>query len=111
MTNLLKRVLKMMAEIIFLPRNLALQALVFLSTMQFAYCADGDDPFAQTQPYMQKLFGPDSSLMTDANYLIGVGGIALAALSPMSVKQATAVTIGVYALKYVIAYGIIGTGN
>jgi len=111
MKTIVQRISKRVVEVVFLPRNLALQLLVFVSTMQVGYCAGGDDPFAQTQPYMQKLFGPDSALMTDANYLIGVGGIALAALSPMSVKQATAVTIGVYALKYVISYGIIGTGN
>lgn len=109
MKNISKKIIKGMADIIFLPRNLALHLLVFVATTQIAFCADGADPFASTTSYMQKLFGPESSLMTDANYLIGVGGIALAVLSPMNVKQSAAVTIGVYALKYVISYGIIGT--
>jgi hypothetical protein len=108
MKNIIKIIIKGTADIIFLPRNLALHLLVFATTTQIAFCSDGSDPFAPTTSYVRKLFGPDSALMTDANYLIGVGGIAMAVLSPMNVKQAAAVTIGVYALKYVISYGIIG---
>ena len=107
----IKTISKKMVGIIFLPRNLSLQLLVLLSTTQVGYCAGGDDPFAPTTSLMQKIFGPDSSLMTDANYLIGVGGICAALFSPLNFKQAAGATMGVYALKYIISYGMIGTGN